>query len=72
MQCKRCCPRQKDRVWKILPSAGLNVGLGLGQVHHAAAFFPDAALFEQVDALETLEDVALGCDGAGGTEAAML
>jgi hypothetical protein len=54
-----------------LPS-DLSVGLGLRQVHHAAALFPHAALLEQVDALETLEDVALGCDGAGGTEAAML
>ena len=51
---------------------GLNVGLGLRQVHHAAALFPRAALFEQVAALETLENVALGCDGTGGTEAAML
>jgi hypothetical protein len=51
---------------------GLNVRLGLGQIHHAAALFPRAALFEQVDALETLENVALGCDGTGGTEAAML
>ena len=50
----------------------LDVGLGFGQVHHAATLFPQAALFEQVDALETLEDVALGCDCAGGTEAAML
>jgi hypothetical protein len=50
----------------------LGVGLGLGQVHHAAAIFPQAALFEQVNALETFEDVALGCDGAGGTKAAVL
>src|ERR1700677_4767894 len=50
----------------------LSVGLRLGQVHHAAALFPHATLFEQVDAFETLEDVALGCDGAGRTEAAML
>src|SRR5450631_3670128 len=56
----------------LLRSAGLNFGLGLRQVHHAAALFPSAALFEQVDALETFEDVALGCDGAGGTKAAML
>jgi hypothetical protein len=57
---------------KILPSAGLNVGLGFGQAHHAAALFPHAALFEQVDPLETLENVALGCNGTGGTKAAML
>ena len=54
------------------PPADLDVGLGLGQVHHAAPLFPLAALFEQIDALETLENVALGCDGTGGTEAAML
>jgi len=43
----------------------LNVGLGLGQVHHAAAFFPLTALLEQVDALETFKNVALGCNGTG-------
>ena len=53
-------------------SAGLNVRLGLWQVHHAAALFPDATLFEQVDAFEAFEDVALGCNGAGGTETTML
>ena len=57
-----CRPQDQD----------LGFGLGLGQIHHAAALFPSAALFEQVDALETFEDVALGCDGTGGTEAAML
>lgn len=57
---------------KPLGTRGLGVGLGLGQVHHAATLSPLAALFEQVDALETLENVALGCNGAGGTKAAML
>ncbi len=50
----------------------LDVGLGLRQVHHATAFFPLTALFEQIDALETFQNVALGCNGTGGTEAAML
>ena len=52
--------------------SNLDFRLRLREVHHAAALFPYAALFEQVDALETLEDVALGCNGTGGTEAAML
>ena len=56
----------------IRPTSRLSLGLGLGQVHHAAAVFPDAALFHQVNALETLEDVALGCNGAGRTKAAVL
>jgi hypothetical protein len=50
----------------------LSVGLGLRQVHHAATLFPLSALFEQVNALETLQDVAFGRNGAGGTKAAML
>ena len=51
--------------WREILSAGLGVRLGLGQVHHAAALFPETALLEQVDALETFENVALGCNGTG-------
>jgi hypothetical protein len=43
----------------------LGFGLGLGEVHHTAAVFPLTALFEEINALETLQDVAFGCDGAG-------
>ena len=43
----------------------LSFGLGLGQVHHAATLFPLTALFEQVNALETFKNVALGCNGTG-------
>jgi hypothetical protein len=50
----------------------LSVGLGLRQVHHAATLFPLSALFEQINALETFQNVALGRNGAGGTKAAML
>ena len=50
----------------------LDVRLGFGEAHYAAALFPLAAFLEQVDTLETFEDVALGCNGAGGTEAAVL
>jgi hypothetical protein len=40
-------------------------GLGLFQTETAATFLPLAALLEEVDSLETLEDVALGCDLSG-------
>jgi hypothetical protein len=36
------------------------------------AFFPLAALLEQFDAFETLQDVAFGDDGAGPSKTAML
>jgi hypothetical protein len=42
-----------------------DVGLGLAETLDAVAGFPLAALFQEVDALETLEDVALD-DNAGG------
>ena len=50
----------------------LSVGLGLGQADDFAAVFPLAALFEQLDSLEALQDVALGDDGAGSFYAAVL
>ena len=53
-------------------SAGLNVRLGLGQVHHATAFFPLAALFQQLNPLETLQNVPFGYDSAGSSKTAML
>ena len=50
----------------------LSVRLGFRKTDYFAAFFPLAALFEQLDPLKTLQNVALGDDGAGSSEAAML
>ena len=49
-----------------------NVGLGLAQTLHAIACFPLAALFEQINALEALQDIALDNDTAGSLEAFVL
>jgi hypothetical protein len=51
---------------------GSNLGLGLAQALDAVARFPLAALFEQIDALETLQDVALNDDTAGTLETFVL
>jgi hypothetical protein len=51
---------------------GLDVGLGLAQALDAVARFPLAALFEEIDALETLQDVAFDDDAAGTLETLML
>jgi hypothetical protein len=49
-----------------------NVGLGLAQALDAIASFPLAAFSEQVDALETLQDVALDDDTVGTLETFVL
>jgi hypothetical protein len=49
-----------------------NVGLGLAQALDAVTGFPLAALPEQVDALEALEDVAFDDDTAGTLETFVL
>jgi len=61
-----------DKIKGQSQTSALDVRLGLGQVHHAAALFPETPLFKQVNALETFENVALGGNGTGGTKAAML
>jgi hypothetical protein len=48
------------------------LAFGLAQTSHAVAGFPLTALFEEFDALEALEDVALCTRGAGGAETTML
>jgi hypothetical protein len=53
-------------------SSGLGVGLGLAEAEHAIAFLPLATLLEDFDALEALENIPLGGDGAGTFETAML
>ena len=50
----------------------LNIRLRLGQSDHLARFLPLSAFLEQIDALKTFQDVALGRDGAGPLETAML
>jgi hypothetical protein len=37
---------------------GSDVGLGLAETLHAIAGLPEAALLEQINALETLQDIA--------------
>mgnify|MGYP000877044701 CR=1 FL=1 len=49
-----------------------NVGLGLAQPHHAITGLPLAALAEELEALEALEDVAFDNDAGGALQAAML
>ena len=44
---------------------GLGFGLRLLEAQAAVAFLPLAALLKKVDALETLENVALGSDLTG-------
>jgi hypothetical protein len=62
--CKKWSKGQKGR--------RLRVGFGLWQTNHALADLELAALFEQFHALEALEDVTFGGNGAGTFEAAML
>jgi len=50
----------------------LDVGLGLAETLDAVARFPLAALFEDVDALETLQDVALNDETVGALETFVL
>ena len=53
--------------------AVLLFALGLGQVIQAATFLPQPTALQELDALATLEDAALGANGtAGGFETAML
>ena len=50
----------------------LDIRLGLGQAHDLARVLPLTTLLEQFDPLESFQDVALGGDGAGAFETAML
>jgi hypothetical protein len=49
-----------------------DVGLGLAEAGDAIALFPLAALFEDRDALEALEDVTLHDDAGGALETFVL
>lgn len=50
----------------------LGVRLCFGEADDLAAFFPLAALFEELDPLETLQNVALSDDRAGSSKTAVL
>ncbi len=50
----------------------LNVGFGLAQTLDAVAGLPLTALLQDLNALETLENVAFNLDAAGGFKAGML
>ena len=50
----------------------LGLGFGLLETKAAASFLPFPALLEEVDALETLQDVALRDDLAGTLKRCML
>jgi hypothetical protein len=49
-----------------------DVRLGLAEPHYAVAGLPLAALLEQIDALEALEDVAFDDEAAAGFQAVVL
>jgi hypothetical protein len=49
-----------------------NIRLGLRQSDHLAALLPLPALLQQIDPLESLQDIAFRGDGAGAFETAML
>ena len=49
-----------------------SVGLGLAQAGHAVARFPLAPSFEQLDPLESLEDISFGAGGARRAQTGML
>jgi hypothetical protein len=63
-QRRTACRERKDR--------GSDVGLGLAKALHSIAGLPLAALLEQVDALEALQDVAFDDEAGGALEAFML
>jgi hypothetical protein len=50
----------------------LDVRLGLAETHHAIAFFPLRTLLEDLDAFETLQDVAFNDETTGTLEAFVL
>jgi hypothetical protein len=52
--------------------AGSDVGLGLAQTRHAIAGFPLAALLENGDALEALQDVAFHDEAGDALETFVL
>jgi hypothetical protein len=56
----------------MVPSVCLDVRLGLADADDALAFFPLAALFENGDAFETLQDITFDDDAFGTLETVVL
>jgi hypothetical protein len=54
------------------PLKGSTFVFGLGKADRGAAVLPLAALLEEFDALETLEDGTLAADGGAGFETVVL
>jgi hypothetical protein len=65
-------PEMVRRAWKNRICSGLILRLCLAKADHAVALFPLAALPENFDAFETLEDIAPDQEVAGGLETGML
>jgi hypothetical protein len=67
--------KKKQAAVNCLPGkceVGSDVGLGLAQTLHAVAGLPLAALLEEIDPLEALEDVAFNDEAGNALEALML
>jgi hypothetical protein len=58
--------------YKLLETRELTLVLGLGKPDRGLAVFPFAALLEEFDALEALEDGTFATDGGIGLEAIVL
>jgi hypothetical protein len=56
----------------VLKARGLTLVLGLRKPDRGLAVFPFAALLEEFDALEALEDGTFAADGGVGLEAIVL
>jgi hypothetical protein len=56
----------------LMKGAESNVRLRFTETGNAVAFLPDTTLFEQVDALETFQDVALDDNTTGTLETFVL
>jgi hypothetical protein len=57
---------------KIRSAGRESLWLGLRQIVEKAAFFPLTTSLEDFDALAALQDAALGTNGGGGAETAVL
>ena len=58
--------KEMPNAWRKTGRSGSNLEVreGLGEIEGALTLFPEAALFEQLHALEAFKDTALGTDGA--------
>jgi hypothetical protein len=64
--------RQRGAACRKGVAGRLDVRLGLAEAHDAVARLPLAALAEDLDAFETLEDVAFDHESVGALEAFVL